>query len=154
MGNLSAFMKNEFKKEGIVEIPGFDRFTDDNGKPVKFHVRVLPFDKIEAIRGFYRHERIAYDRKKNPIIANGQIVKEVSYDNTAAAKNIMIEALVYPNLKDKDLMKFYDCEDVMDMPYKVFTQEEYAELQNRLAVALHLATPEDGDEDDVEAAKN
>ena len=79
------------------------------------------------------------------------MVKEIIFDNEKAAENILVEALVYPNLKDKELMKFYEVEDILDMPYRVFTQAEYTELQKRLAVVLHLATPE---EDNVEEVKN
>ena len=151
MGNLSAFMRSEFKQEEIVEIEGFDRFKDENGKPVKFKVKILSFNKIQEIRKFHRIEKAAYDKNKNPIIADGKLVKEIIFDNEKAAENILVEALVYPNLKDKELMKFYEVEDILDMPYRVFTQAEYTELQKRLAVVLHLATPE---EDNVEEVKN
>lgn len=75
MGNLSAFMRSEFKQEEIVEIEGFDRFKDENGKPVKFKVKVLSFNKIQEIRKFHRIEKAAYDKNKNPIIADGKLVK-------------------------------------------------------------------------------
>ena len=112
MGNLSAFMRSEFKQEEIVEIEGFDRFKDENGKPVKFKVKVLSFNKIQEIRKFHRIEKAAYDKNKNPIIADGKLVKEIIFDNEKAAENILVEALVYPNLKDKELMKFYEVEEI------------------------------------------
>ena len=156
MGNLSAFMRNEFKSDNIVERAGFERFKDENGNIVPFKVKVLSFKEIEKIRSFHRTERTAMDKKtRKPLIDNGRIVKEIITDNNAATNNIIIEALVYPNLKDKELMKFYDVEDVLEMPYTVFHQNEYYELLRQILAVLHITEPDDDDEGDgIEAAKN
>ena len=39
---------------------------------------------------------------------------------------MIVEALQYPNLKDKELMEYYKCVDITDMPLKVFQNaDEY-----------------------------
>lgn len=151
MGNLSAFMKQEFKRDKVVEIPGFDRFKDEKGNPIPFKVRVLDYNKdIKAIREMYRSERIAYDKKtKKPIVDNGELVKNIDFDNDKATANIIVEALEYPNLKDPELMKFYDCDEYIDMPLKVFTPVEHTELMRRIWIVLGMIKPDD-DEDVTE----
>lgn len=158
MGNLSAFMRNEFKSDNIVEIPGFERFKDEKGKAIPFKVKVLSFKEIEKIRSYHRTERTAIDKKtRKPLVDNGRIVKEFITDNNAATNNIIVEALVYPNLKDKELMKFYEIEDVLEMPYAVFYQNEYYELLKQILAVLHITEPDDDDNDEsdgIEEAKN
>ena len=148
MGNLSAFMRKEFKKNTLVEIEGFERFVDDKGKPVPFKVKRLGFDEINRIRDFYSTERVAYDKKtRRPIVVDGVVAKEVKYDNDKANANVFVEALAYPNLKDKELMEFYECDEYIQMPKKVFTPVEYNELMRRIWIVLGLIKPDEYDED-------
>ena len=67
---------------------------------------------------------------------------------------MMVEALQYPDLKDKELMDYYKCVDVTEMPLKVFsTPSEYSQVSQIIMKALGLAS-EVSDEEDLEAAKN
>ena len=65
---------------------------------------------------------------------------------------MIVEALVYPDLKDKKLMEFYKCHDVTDMPFHVFsTSSEYTHVSNAVMSVIGLSINE---EEDGEIAKN
>ena len=148
MGNLSAFMRKEFKTETIVEIEGFDRFKDEKGNVLPFKVKKLSYEKINQIRDFHSIEKVAYDKKtRKPVVVDGIVAKDIKYDNDKANANIVVEALVYPNLKDKELMAFYDCDEYIQMPSKLFTPIEYVELMRRIWLVLGLISPDDDEED-------
>ena len=67
---------------------------------------------------------------------------------------MIVEALQYPDLKDPELMKYYGCVDVTDMPLKVFPKpDEYQHVSRIVMQALGLMSKVTDDED-VEAAKN
>ena len=93
MGNLSAFMRSEFKQEEIVEIEGFDRFKDENGKPVKFKVKVLSFNKIQEIRKFHRIEKAAYDKTRIRLLQTGNWLKKLFSITKKRLKTFLLRLL-------------------------------------------------------------
>jgi hypothetical protein len=68
----------------------------------------------------------------------------------------MVEAIVYPDMKDSELMEFFDCLDVTDMPVKMFTSEEYGEVARMVNKVLGLTDDieDEDDKEDIEIAKN
>lgn len=97
---------------------------------------------------------MATDKKGNPLIAMGEVVWKIEKDNAKASRHIIVEALVFPNLKDPELMKYYGCVDVTDMPLKVFPRsDEYQHVSQMVMQALGLASAVNDDEE-LEAAKN
>ena len=82
-------------------------------------------------------------------------VYKVDRDNGRAARHIMAEALVYPNLKDEKLMQFFNCNDITLMPYKVFPDnKEFEYVSNKVMEVLNIIEPEDDKEELVKEAKN
>ena len=66
-----------------------------------------------------------------------------------------MEALVYPDLKDPELMKYYDCVDITDMPLKVFTNnDEFGYVSRKVLEILGLMDAAESNEREVEDAKN
>lgn len=150
--DLKYFMRSTTPK--IVTVPGPDSFKDEDGKVIDFEIRVLTQEEINRINEGYRKRGMATDKKGNPLIANGEIVWKTEKDPATASRHIIAEALQYPNLKDPDLMKHFDCVDFTDMPLKVFpSADEYQHVSRIVMQALGLASAI-GDEEDIEAAKN
>ena len=84
----------------------------------------------------------------------GEVVWKTEKQNAKASRHIIAEALQYPNLKDPDLMKYYDCVDFTEMPLKVFPKaDEYQHVTMIVMQALGLASPAN-DEEELEEAKN
>lgn len=150
--NLKYFMRDT--KDEIVTAPGPDSFKDENGKVIDFEIKVLSQETINKINEAYRKRSMATDKKGNPLIAMGEVVWKVEKDNARASRHIIAEALQYPNLKDPELMKHYNCADMTEMPLKVFSRaDEYQHVSRIVMQALGLMeTPDDSAE--LDAAKN
>lgn len=150
--SLKYFMRAQ--QPEVITVPGVDTFRDEEGNIVPLQIRVLTQEEINKINNNYRHRSIATDKKGNPLIANGEVVWKTEFDGARASRHMMVEALQYPDLKDKELMDYYKCVDVTEMPLKVFsTPNEYSQVSQIIMKALGLAS-EVSDEEDLEAAKN
>lgn len=153
--NLSYFMREELKNEDIVEIPGPESIQDENGDPVMFQIKRLRRERVDKIYDRYRTLKPALDKNKKPYVVDGKIVMMEEKDYAKALRHVMAEALVYPNLRDEELMKFYDCIDVTEMPVKIFTQKEYSEVIKMLNHVLRIDDEDEEEQkDDLETAKN
>lgn len=151
--DLKYFMRNT--EPEIVTAPGPDSFRDEDGNVIEFEIKVLTQADITRINDNYRKRSMATDKKGNPLIANGEVVWKTEKDSARASRHMIAEALVYPNLKDPELMKHYNCVDITEMPLLVFPRaDEYQHVSRIVLQALGLASPVNDDEDDLEAAKN
>lgn len=152
--NLSYFMREEAKQEQIVSVPGPDTIKDENGNVVQLEIRKLSNDTITKINEMYETKTLLRDKKGNFVVQNGVAVYKIDRDRNKAARHLMVEALAYPDLKDKKLMEFFGCVDVTDMPLKVFPDNrEFAHVSRQVLKVLNLVD-EDSDEKEHEDAKN
>lgn len=149
--DLKYFMRKQ--EDEIVTAPAPPSFKDEKGNPVNLEIRVLGNAEIQKINDSYRTRAMATDRKGNPIISMGEVVWKTDRDSAKASRHMLVEALAYPNLKDKELMAFYKCTDVTDMPMLVFSKtDEYAHVSRAVMAALGLG--DFLDDDELEEAKN
>lgn len=149
---LKYFMRST--EPEVVTAPGPDSFKDEDGKVIQFEIKVLSQEEINRINENYRKRSMATDKKGNPLIALGEVVWKTEKDSARASRHLIVEALQYPNLKDKELMEYYGCVDVTDMPLKVFPRaDEYQHVSRIVMQALGLASSVNDDEE-IEAAKN
>ncbi|MCD8150601.1 MAG: hypothetical protein LUE92_13795 [Clostridiales bacterium] len=152
--NLSYFMREEAKQEQIVTVPGPDTIKDENGNVVNLEIKKLSNDTISKINEMYETKTLLRDKKGNFVVQNGVAVYKVDRDRNRAARHLMVEALVYPDLRDKKLMDFFGCVDITEMPLKVFPDnKEYLYVSQQVLKVLNL-TDEDDDEQELEDAKN
>ena len=151
--DLKYFMRN--KETEIVTVPGPPSFKDEKGNVIQFQVKSLSQEDIMQINDAYRRRSIATDKKGNPLIANGEVVWKNEFDGAKASRHMLVEALIYPNLKDKELMDYYGCVDVTEMPLKVFPKaDEYKHVSDMVLKAAGMSSVFGDEEDDLEAAKN
>ena len=150
--DLKYFMRST--EPEIVTAPGPESFKDEEGNVIQFEIKVLTQEEINKINEAYRKRSMATDKKGNPLIAMGEVVWKTEKDSAKASRHLLVEALQYPNLKDPELMKYYGCVDVTDMPLKVFPKaDEYQHVSRIVMQALGLASAIN-DEEELEAAKN
>ena len=84
----------------------------------------------------------------------GEVLFVVDNDREKALSHIIAEALVYPDLKDEELMKSYDCFDFTDMPSLVFDDiNDYNYVAEVVMKVCGMASAESEDEE-IEEAKN
>lgn len=150
--DLKYFMRKD--EPEVVTVPGPESFKDEEGNVLQFEIKVLSQEEIQKINDAYRHRSIATDKKGNPLIANGEVVWKTERDSARASRHLIVEALQYPDLKDKELMDYYKCADVTDMPLRVFPKtDDYQYVMRIVMQALGLMSGVD-DAEDMEAAKN
>ena len=150
--DLKYFMRSN--EPEIITVPGPDSFKDENGEVIPFEIKKLTQEEITRINDAYRKHSIATDKKGNPLASNAEVIWKTERDGAKASRHMIVEALVYPNLKDPELMKYYGCVDVTDMPLKVFaTADEYQHVTRIVMQALGLAAAPSEDED-LNDAKN
>lgn len=153
--NLKYFMREESKQEQVFQVPAPSRFVDENGKVVQMEIKKLHTDTITRINDMYKTRTPMRDKKGNYIVQNGEVVFRTEKDNLKATRHIIVEALVYPNLQDPELMKFYGCVDITEMPAKVFPDnDEYGYVSRKVMEILGLMDAADSSEQEVEDAKN
>lgn len=155
MKNLSYFMRDT--KEEIITAPAPKSFVDENGNRLELEIKVLSHERIRKIQENYRKRSVALDKSGNPYIANGEVVFKTENDSNRAMRHILAEALVYPRMDDKELMDFYKCYDITEMPLKVFSNlDEYNYVFNTVMSALGIIKSQNEDENEelLEDAKN
>lgn len=150
--DLRYFMRQQ--QDEVVTVPGPESFKDEEGNVLDLEIRILSNKEIRDINSKYRRRSIATDKKGQPYIANGEVIYKTERDNERATRHIIVEALQYPNLKDKELMDFYKCVDVTEMPQLVFSKaDEYTQVVRAVLTALGIMdAPED--EEIIADAKN
>lgn len=154
-------MREAAEVEKVVTVPAPESFKDENGKVIQLEVKVLSSERIRAINEGYHTHTVALDKKGNPYINGGNVVFRDERDNAKATRHILVEALQYPKLDDPELMKYYNCVDITQMPEKVFSRaDEFAHV-TRVVMALlgiggQLSEEEQkqADEKEIDDAKN
>jgi hypothetical protein len=131
---VTALLPDTFKDENG------DFPKNDDGSTLMLEIRVLSSAEIQGINDAYKKRSIAVDKKGNPIVANGEVVFRTERDAMKASMRILVDALVYPDLKNKDLMAHYECFDITEMPSKVFPRsDELSHVSRAVMAALGLA---------------
>lgn len=155
--SLKYFMREDTKTEPIVTAPGPASIPGEDGKPIMLEIKVLHNATTKKINDAYTTRSIATDEKGNPLIVNGEVVFKTERDSHAASMHILVEALVYPDLKDKDLMAFYNCHDITEMPFKVFPRsDEFSHVNRAVLAALGKASEanQPSDKEEIDDIKN
>lgn len=118
--DLSYFMHDTTPTEATYPAPA--RFVDKDGNRLQLVFRILPEEEIREIRKHWRKRTIVKDEKtKRPIVlSNGTVAVDETYDGQSAMQEMLVESLVYPNLKDTALLNHYNCLNAIEMPLKVF----------------------------------
>ncbi|MCI8628447.1 MAG: tyrosine-type recombinase/integrase [Firmicutes bacterium] len=128
--DLKYFMRNT--QTEIVTAPGPSSFKDENGKVIQFEIKVLSQEQINKINDAYRRKSMATDKKGNPLIAMGEVVWKTEKDNEKSVRHMIVKALQYPDLKNKELMDYYGCVDITTKQGKIYKHRMLARDFDRL----------------------
>ena len=155
--DLSYFMRENKPSES--EYPAPKGFVDKDGNRINLKFRILSESEITEIRRHWRETRFAKDERTGRYIftPTGKIATYENYDGDSAMREMLVESLVYPNLRDKNLMAHFNCVNAFDMPTNVFTRDEYAYVVNAFD-KLHgygdVSNDDDEEDSDIDKAKN
>lgn len=155
MRNLSYFMRET--KEEIVKVKAPESFKDENGNIIEMEVKLLSNQHVNKIREKYRRRSIALDKKGNPYIANGEVVFKTENNLGKYFRHVLAEAIVYPDMRSKEIMEFYNCYDISEIPLYVFSNAKEYDYVFKTVLTLLGLLPKDEentDDKDIEEAKN
>lgn len=149
--DLNYFLRDS--KPEIVDLEAPSTITDEDGNPVMMQVRVLTQEEIDKIFDMYTSKRPERDKRKNPLVVNGEVAMRKDRDASRAVRHLVAEALVFPDLHSEVIQKHFNCYELSEILYKVFpAPDEYQYVVNSVLEILGLT--DDTDDDDVENAKN
>lgn len=152
--SLKAFMRNKAKEEEIVNVYAPESFVDEGGNRVKLQVKRLSVKHVNEIYERYNYYAAAKDDDGNVLIRNNRVVKDFVVDAEGYTNRLIVEGLVYPDLHDKELMNFYGCADVMEMPHAVFASKAEYEYVRDVIISLTCTLSGDENEYIIDEAKN
>jgi hypothetical protein len=157
MSNLKFFMVESLKKDEIIEVPGVQTFKDDKGNPVPFQIIKLGTSRLNEIRKAFTIKKLVKDAKGKQVYSKaGEPMFQVDYDSAKATNKIIVESLKFPNLADEELMKFYECVDVLEMPMKLFKDpNDFKYISQQVLIVNGMADEDENtDEELLEDIKN
>lgn len=131
MSSLSAFIKPAYFERKIEIVLG-DRFLDEEGNPVPVVMKTLTQEQLNAI---------AKQSTKEKKIGN-KTVNDIDYEENM--NRCLIESIVSPNLRDRELCLTYGTEDPVKLPSKMFLVDEFSLLAKAFA-KLHGLRGKDGE---------
>lgn len=152
--SLKAFMRNKAKEEEVVKVYAPESFVDENGKRIELQVKRLSVKHINEIYERYNHSVSAKDDDGNVLIRNNRVVKDFVSDMEGYTNRLIVDGLVYPDLHDSELMSFYGCADVMDMPHAVFASKSEYEYVRDIVISLACTLTGEENEYIINEAKN
>ena len=141
MGNLSAFLKPAYTEKKI-EVIVSDRFKDEDGNPVPVVMKSLTQAQMQAIAKQSTREKKV----------NGKITKDI--DMNEHLNRCLIESIVFPDLRNKELCEAYGTIDPVSLPSRMFLIGEYQKLAQAFAELNGLEDEDDLEDTTGEITKN
>ena len=134
--DMSAFLKQNVVGNDTKCLVVSDRFLDGNGDPIKWEIKLITADDDRKIEKHCTTEK--RDRRTGTIT---QIRDDGEYVASIAAW-----AVVYPDLKNKDVQKSWGADSPVDLLRKMLSSGELLKL-SRAVLKLSGLSDEDIDED-------
>lgn len=131
MSNLNAFLKPAYTEKKIEVIVG-DRFNDEEGNPVPIVMKSLTQAQLNQIAKASTHERKI----------GGKVVQEV--DANEHLNRCLIESIIDPDMKNRELCRSYGTEDPIELPTKMFFIDEFEKLAKAFAKLNGIKQDEEG----------
>lgn len=119
--SLSAFFANNVQSEITEEVVVSERFKDEEGKPIPWKLRTMTEAENEEIRK-------SSTRKAKQ--KNGMQVPDLNPDLYVA--KMVVACVVYPNLKDAELLQSYGVMAADELLKKMLLAGEYAALAQKV----------------------
>lgn len=138
MNTMKSFMKANVQSVPNEKHAISKRFLDEKGEPVLFEFRALDQSLVEKLE----------DECK---FIEGKGKNRVEKTNmTLFTKKLVIESVVYPDFRDPELLKDWDCKTIYQLLSTMFIPGEFAEIAEKVLQINGLGD----DVDLLNAAKN
>lgn len=138
MENFKNFMIEGLKKTEVLTFRGVDTFKDDNGNPVPLKFKQISKTEAEELRKNFTTKTPAVNKKGNYIITDGRIVNDIEVDYAKYTDALIVETMIYPNLKDKELLDYYGVYAGTELLHILFKGKDYDYVDRCAAQASDL----------------
>lgn len=129
MSTLKGFLQPSIMDE-TTEVIISNRFKGEDGKPLPFKLRKIDQATADALL-----KRCRIQTK-----SNGQILE--SLDSSKYTNLLVLECVVEPNFKDKEICDYYKTADPALVPGRMLSVGEFAKLSNAILEFNDLDTNE------------
>ena len=138
--DMKAFLKGKAQTIPEVEEIVTERYKDEKGNPIPFKFKAINSNRIDEIKK--ECTKIIYHK-------NQKIEK---FDNERFVAKVAIETTTYPDFRNEELLKSYECIDPVDLAHEVLSLPgEYTEWVEK---SFKVNGFDDKFEDLVSEAKN
>lgn len=137
--DIKIFLKENNIKTEKIEFVVTDRFKDENGKPIKWILKVLTNKELEDLK------------VKNTIKRTTVKGSNFDFDNKSFSRSMILSCIVEPNLYNKELQDSYDTLDAYELLQELLTVGEMTRLEEKI---LELHNYEEKREKEIEKIKN
>lgn len=138
---LKGFFKQNAKIVTEVEYVASKRFTDDEGNPIVWRIRVLTNKELDKLRA----------RFTKKVYEPGTRTAEERMDLTAFTDELLVRTIVFPALDDMELQNSWGVSNELDLVKAMLNGGELTDLTRAIQEAQGFET---GFEDKVKAVKN
>lgn len=138
---LKGFLKQNAKIVTEVEYVASKRFTDENGDPIVWRIRVLTNKELEKLR----------DKFTKKVFEPGTRKSEEHFDVKDFTDELVTRTIAFPTLDDIDLQNSWGVSSEIDLVKAMLNGGEYTDLTRAIQEANGFET---GFEDKVKEVKN
>lgn len=138
---LKGFLKQNAKIVTEVEYVASRRFTDENGDPIVWRIRVLTNKELEKLR----------DKFTKKVFEPGTRKSEEHFNVKDFTDELVTRTIAFPTLDDIDLQNSWGVSSEIDLVKAMLNGGEYTDLTRAIQEANGFET---GFEDKVKEVKN
>lgn len=138
---LKGFLKQNAKIVTEVEYVASKRFTDENGDPIVWRIRVLTNKELEKLR----------DKFTKKVFEPGTRKSEEHFNVKDFTDELVTRTIAFPTLDDIDLQNSWGVSSEIDLVKAMLNGGEYTDLTRAIQEANGFET---GFEDKVKEVKN
>nr|DAI45040.1 MAG TPA: tail assembly chaperone protein [Caudoviricetes sp.] len=138
---LKGFLKQNAKIVTEVEYVASKRFTDENGDPIVWRIRVLTNKELEKLR----------DKFTKKVFEPGTRKSEEQFNVKDFTDELVTRTIAFPTLDDIDLQNSWGVSSEIDLVKAMLNGGEYTDLTRAIQEANGFET---GFEDKVKEVKN
>ena len=138
---LKGFLKQNAKIVTEVEYVASKRFTDENGDPIVWRIRVLTNKELEKLR----------DKFTKKVFEPGTRKSEEQFNVKDFTDELVTRTVAFPTLDDIDLQNSWGVSSEIDLVKAMLNGGEYTDLTRAIQEANGFET---GFEDKVKEVKN
>lgn len=139
MSDFKSFMLDSLKTSNeVLTFKGVDTFKDENGVPIPLKFKQISRNEVNEIRNKFKTKTPAIGKDGNYIISGGRIINDVEVDIADFTDELIVKTMVYPNLKDKELMDYYNVYASTELLHKLFKGKDFEYVDSCSAQAAGL----------------